>query len=283
MCFSPSLAIGRPQGAPYTGRVATRSGGPRVNHRPTTIRTPYESGLSKSWERPTLITLGIVQKEDPTRGATSTTAQVPVGSRTAKEPFDDALIVLADSARDRIANDVSGIGIGGVPSRTTIPLIVPVPSPTSWVVPSACGEDEHPATRLTTPRRTRPDHRHRTRTVCHARWQRLSSSALGLWTASYQWGYRPGPGAEWRNSARRGPADGTLVKARSKSESCKKLSFSHIRDYSRQSREDDMGTDRKPTDVTPVRAHNGGVEGPPKIWRKLRTNPRVAAGASFAL
>ncbi len=97
------------------------------------------------------------------------TAQMPVGTRSVKAPFDDALTDLVAPAWDRSVNDALGIGIGGVPSKTTIPLIVPVPLPTSWVVPSACGEDEHPVTRHITPSRTRPDQRHRTGSVCHDR------------------------------------------------------------------------------------------------------------------
>jgi hypothetical protein len=111
--------------------------------------------------------LGIAQKEDPTRVVTLITAHIPVGTRSVKAPFDDALTALVAPVCDRIVNDALGIGIGGVPSMTTIPLIVPVSLPTWWVAPSVCGEDEHPVATHITPTITRPEHRRRTGSVCH--------------------------------------------------------------------------------------------------------------------
>jgi hypothetical protein len=56
------------------------------------------------------------------------------------------------------------------------------------------------------------------------------------------------------------------------------LGTQQTQQYSRESREDDSGTDRKPTDITLILAQYGRVAGLPEVWRNRRTNPSAAAG-----
>jgi hypothetical protein len=55
-----------------------------------------------------------------------------------------------------------------------------------------------------------------------------------------------------------------------------------LRIFSRKSRHDDSGTDRKPTDMTHRRAHNVETAGPPRSGGTSERPPSAAAGGLFA-